>query len=86
MTGNAKKEMQLLKKSHTEEVQRLKEEHSRNVARMIDRHQEELNKIKSECVQNYGVERESDRVTDNQAFEERYLHFNKIKNHHSFFF
>ncbi|XP_043509217.1 pericentrin-like isoform X1 [Frieseomelitta varia] len=71
LTGNAKKEMQLLKKSHTEEVQRLKEEHSRNVARMIDRHQEELNKIKSECVQNYSVKRDSDRDTDNQAFEER---------------
>lgn len=73
LTGNAKKEMQLLKKSHTEEVQRLKEEHSRNVARMIDRHQEELNKIKSECVQNYGVKRDSDKntLTDNQAFEER---------------
>lgn len=88
LTGNAKKEMQLLKKSHTEEVQRLKEEHSRNVARMIDRHQEELNKIKSECVQNYGVKRDSDRdtLTDNQAFEERYLHFDKIKNDHSHFF
>ncbi|CAD1471579.1 unnamed protein product [Heterotrigona itama] len=73
LTGNAKKEIQLLKKSHTEEVQRLKEEHSRNVARMIDRHQEELNKIKSECVQNYGVKRDSNKVTltDNQAFEER---------------
>ncbi|KOX75559.1 Pericentrin [Melipona quadrifasciata] len=73
LTGNAKKEMQLLKKSHTEEVQRLKEEHSRNVARMIDRHQEELNKIKSECVQNYGVKRDSDKntLTNNQAFEER---------------
>lgn len=73
--------MQLLKKSQTEEVQRLKEEHSRNVARMIDRHQEELNKIKSECVQNYGVKRDSDKntLTHNQAFEERYLHFDKIK-------
>nr|XP_033337619.1 golgin subfamily A member 4-like isoform X2 [Megalopta genalis] len=46
LTGNAKREMQLLKDAHAAEVQRLKEEYSRNVARMIDRHQEELNKIR----------------------------------------
>nr|XP_033185460.1 A-kinase anchor protein 9-like isoform X1 [Bombus vancouverensis nearcticus] len=73
LTGNAKREMQLLKETHTEEMQRLKEEHSRTVARMIDRHQEELNKIKSECVQNYGEKGDLDKgvVTDNQILEER---------------
>ncbi|KZC09212.1 Pericentrin [Dufourea novaeangliae] len=46
LTGNAKREMQLLQETHATEVQRLKDEYSRNVARMIDRHQEELNKIR----------------------------------------
>lgn len=80
--------MQLLKETHTEEMQRLKEEHSRTVARMIDRHQEELNKIKSECVQNYVGKGDLDKgvVTDNQILEERYLHFKKIKNRHYFLF
>ncbi|XP_076652760.1 uncharacterized protein LOC143359027 isoform X3 [Halictus rubicundus] len=48
LTGNAKREMQLLKEAHAAEVQRLKEEYSRNVARMIDRHQEELNKTRDD--------------------------------------
>lgn len=88
LTGNAKKEMQLLKETHTEEMQRLKEEHSRTVARMIDRHQEELNKIKSECVQNYGEKGDLDKgvITDNQILEERYLQFERIKNRHYFLF
>lgn len=82
LTGNAKKEMQLLKEMHVAEMQYLKEEHSRTVARMIDRHQEELHKIKSEYVKNFDEERDSDRnsLIDHKIFEKRYLNLNIIKN------
>lgn len=79
LTGNAKKEMQLLKNTHIEEMQHLKDEHSRTVTRMIDCHREELNKIKSEYVQNYCGDKSL--LTDNKIFEERYLYFDKIKNY-----
>ncbi|XP_031363989.1 A-kinase anchor protein 9-like isoform X10 [Apis dorsata] len=69
LTGNAKKEMQLLKNTHIEEMQHLKEEHSRTVTRMIDCHREELNKIKSEYLQNYCGDRNL--LIDNKIFEER---------------
>lgn len=69
LTGNAKKEMQLLKNTHIEEVQHLKEEHSRTVTKMIDCHREELNKIKSEYLQNYCGDRSL--LIDNKIFEER---------------
>ncbi|CAK9818187.1 Pcnt [Anthophora quadrimaculata] len=57
LTSNAKKEMQLLKDTHTAELQHLKE----TVARTIDRHQEEMSKVKSENDQNYDGRRDSDR-------------------------
>ncbi|XP_043797347.1 A-kinase anchor protein 9-like isoform X5 [Apis laboriosa] len=69
LTGNAKKEMQLLKNTHIEEMQHLKEEHSRTVTKMIDCHREELNKIKSEYFQNYCGDRNL--LIDNKIFEER---------------
>lgn len=73
LTSNAKKEMQLLRETHTADVQRLKDDHSRTVARMIDRHQEELNKMKSEGVQSYS---ERNSLSDPKILEERYPSFN----------
>ncbi|XP_078044390.1 uncharacterized protein LOC144473892 isoform X3 [Augochlora pura] len=70
LTGNAKREMQLLKDAHIAEVQRLKEEYSRNVARMIDRHQEELNKIR-DGVSAIDSNKVLARVGDSDVLEER---------------
>ncbi|XP_076276510.1 uncharacterized protein LOC143207205 isoform X3 [Lasioglossum baleicum] len=68
LTGNAKREMQLLKDAHAAEVQRLKEEYSRNVARMIDRHQDELNKIRDDSDLNKVLSQDADPVV---ALDER---------------
>ncbi|XP_043259334.1 A-kinase anchor protein 9-like isoform X1 [Colletes gigas] len=73
LTNNAKREMQLLKETHTAELCRLKEEHSRNVARMIDRHQEELNKIRVDSGPSYDGKRDSNKIlhVDRKILEER---------------